>query len=418
MGEGAGVRLLAVLSVWMVTLVFAPAGSTTYPGANGKIAFVGTRDGDAEVFVMSADGSGQTQLTANLLEDREPRWSPDGTKIAWESGLGNHEIWVMNADGSGKTQITSNGADNGAASWSRDGSKLAFSSSQSGNYEIWVMNADGSGQIQLTSTSAPSQVPAWSPDGTRIAFQRYGADYDIWVMNADGTGQTQLTSTSDRDTSVSWSPDSSKLLFRRDLGYGNGWGEVFEMNPDGTGVTNLTNTPTFFEDQGSFSPDGTKIVMFSNEGGGEGDILLMNPDGTGRTNLTNAAGYDTDPDWQPAVGFAFAGFFSPVDNPPVFNRARAGGGIPVKFSLGGNKGSSIFAAGYPRSERITCDGSASLDDIEQTVTAGGSSLSYDATTDRYTYTWKTDRAWATSCRKLTLRLSDGSDHVAYFTFTK
>jgi hypothetical protein len=49
-------------------------------------------------------------------------------------------------------------------------------------------------------------------------------------------------------------------------------------------------------------------------------------------------------------------------------------------------------------------------------TAG--TLTYDAATDRYTYTWKTDKAWAMSCRKLTMRLSDNSDHVAYFNFTK
>jgi hypothetical protein len=117
-------------------------------------------------------------------------------------------------------------------------------------------------------------------------------------------------------------------------------------------------------------------------------------------------------------GFDFTGFFSPVDNPPAFNVAKAGSGIPVKFSLNGNQGLDIFEPGYPRSERIACDASASLDDIEQTVAAGGSSLSYDATSDRYTYVWKTDKAWAHTCRKLTIRLSDGSDHFAYSKFVK
>jgi len=58
-----------------------------------------------------------------------------------------------------------------------------------------------------------------------------------------------------------------------------------------------------------------------------------------------------------------------------------------------------------------------LDVVEETVTAGSSSLSYDATTDQYTYVWKTNKAWARSCRQLILRLSDGTDHIASFSFT-
>jgi YVTN family beta-propeller protein len=119
-----------------------------------------------------------------------------------------------------------------------------------------------------------------------------------------------------------------------------------------------------------------------------------------------------------SVVYDFSGFFQPVDNLPVFNVAKAGSAIPVKLSLNGNQGLSIFAAGYPKSERITCDASTSLDEIEQTTTAGSSSLSYDALTDRYVYVWKTDKAWASTCRKLTARLSDGTDHIAYFNFKK
>jgi Tol biopolymer transport system component len=119
-----------------------------------------------------------------------------------------------------------------------------------------------------------------------------------------------------------------------------------------------------------------------------------------------------------SVVFVFTGFFQPVDNPPTVNRAKAGRPIPVRFSLGGYQGLDVFAAGYPISGPLTCDSSQPLDDIEQTVTAGGSSLSYDAATDTYMYVWKTDKAWANSCRRLTVRLSDGTDHWADFRFTK
>ena len=117
-----------------------------------------------------------------------------------------------------------------------------------------------------------------------------------------------------------------------------------------------------------------------------------------------------------AVVYDFSGFFQPVDNLPTLNAVKAGSAIPVTFALGGNQGLSIFAAGYPTSQPIACDGGALVDDVEQTVTAGSSSLSYDATTGQYTYVWKTDKAWAATCRQLNVRLADGTDHRANFKF--
>ena len=114
--------------------------------------------------------------------------------------------------------------------------------------------------------------------------------------------------------------------------------------------------------------------------------------------------------------YPFTGFFAPVANLPVFNQVKVGQAIPVKFSLQGNQGLAIFAPGYPKSAQIACNSDALVSGIEPTVTAGGSSLSYNATTDQYTYVWKTDQAWAKTCRQLVLELQDGSLHRANFTF--
>jgi hypothetical protein len=114
--------------------------------------------------------------------------------------------------------------------------------------------------------------------------------------------------------------------------------------------------------------------------------------------------------------YQFSGFFQPADNLPTLNVVKAGSAIPVKFSLGGDQGLNIFAAGYPVSISINCDTGAPQDVIEVTVTAGNSSLSYSAATDTYTYVWKTDKAWAGMCRQLVVRLNDGTDHVANFKF--
>ena len=116
------------------------------------------------------------------------------------------------------------------------------------------------------------------------------------------------------------------------------------------------------------------------------------------------------------VQYSFTGFFSPVANPPVFNVVKAGGAVPVKFSLSGNKGLNIFAAGSPSSGPVACNSSDDASVLVDTITAGGSSLSYDSLNDQYVYVWKTDPSWAGTCRQLIVTLNDGSVHTAYFKF--
>ena len=109
-------------------------------------------------------------------------------------------------------------------------------------------------------------------------------------------------------------------------------------------------------------------------------------------------------------------FMSPIENLPTVNVVNAGSSIPVKFSLGGDKGLNIFAAGYPFSVSIACDFAGLTNDITETVTAGNSSLSYDAATDSYTYVWKTNKGWKNTCRQLVLKMADGGEHRANFRF--
>jgi hypothetical protein len=118
------------------------------------------------------------------------------------------------------------------------------------------------------------------------------------------------------------------------------------------------------------------------------------------------------------VSYPFGGFLSPVDGLPTLNLVSAGRGVPVKFSLGGGHGLDLFAAGYPKSQGIPCDSTAPVDGVEETVSAGDSSLSYDAASDQYTYVWKTDKAWAGTCRQLVIQLNDGTYHRANFRFSK
>ncbi len=114
--------------------------------------------------------------------------------------------------------------------------------------------------------------------------------------------------------------------------------------------------------------------------------------------------------------FPFNGFYQPVDKAPTVNRVQAGQAVPVKFSLGGNQGLDIFAAGYPRSNAVACNGRDPTDAIEQTVATGRSRLVYNAATARYTYAWKTEKAWSNTCRDLVLKFKDNRAQRARFRF--
>jgi hypothetical protein len=100
------------------------------------------------------------------------------------------------------------------------------------------------------------------------------------------------------------------------------------------------------------------------------------------------------------------------------NVAKAGSAVAIRFSLTGYQGMDILAAGAPGSQAVSCAGSAAHDAMEEAVMAGGSALRYDAASDRYQYVWKTDTAWACSCRQFVLALADGSEYSASFRFTK
>jgi hypothetical protein len=114
------------------------------------------------------------------------------------------------------------------------------------------------------------------------------------------------------------------------------------------------------------------------------------------------------------VIYDFTGFFSPVANMPVLNSVNAGRGIPVKFSLNGDQGLNIFAVNNPYSVSLNCNTNDPGVDVTETVTAGGSSLSYSG--GQYNYVWKTESSWAGTCRQLVITLNDGTVHTANFKF--
>jgi Tol biopolymer transport system component len=298
----------------------------------------------SNIWVMNPDGSGATpltQLTAVSSDSIGPAWSPNGSKIAFDSkgaldgsNASNlfTNVWVMNADGSGRTPITTLTHVSGITflppAWSPDGGHIACHSpraldgsdaaSPNNINNIWLMNPDGSNQTPLSKlTKTSSANPVWSPDGSRIAFESSrvldGADAaiatvtNLWVMNADGSGPTPVTklmATNVSSVGPVWSPDGTKIAFLStraldgsDTLDTNGIANLWVMNADGSGATPLTRLTTAFTDISSpvWAPDGSKIGFSSSRAldgsdavdtNGTSNAWVVNADGSGATPLT------------------------------------------------------------------------------------------------------------------------------------
>jgi hypothetical protein len=136
-------------------------------------------------------------------------------------------------------------------------------------------------------------------------------------------------------------------------------------------------------------------------GDGVGDRLVSSPN----TSTANA---------HYRVEYPFAAFEAPIANLPGVNPVKAGQAVPIKFSLGGDRGLGILPSA-PSSRPVACPSGPPGDPVVPAVPAGNSGLQYDAASDTYTWVWKTDPAWK-GCRTLTVALDDGTTREALFAF--
>ena len=295
-------------------------------------------EGDYEIFSINPNGTGLKQLTKNDKQDTNPAVSADGLRIVFERGeyySSNDEIYVMKADGSGQTRLTNASEDGeaGSPTFSPDGQKIAYTSrgddasNPEGDSEIYQMIAfPGSVKHNLTNNDAADGSPAYAPDGQKIAFISDRDDqtdssssyrnYDVYVMNSDGTNPSRLTTNTSEpwgsNHDPAWSPDGKKIAFTsyRLADYNNNgdqrWDyEIFTMSANGTNQVNVSGDVWVDDYNPTFSPDGKKIAFSSDTYYGVRIYTMNATDGFNRTKVTNSLNsyspyfQDEQPDWQP-----------------------------------------------------------------------------------------------------------------------
>jgi Tol biopolymer transport system component len=250
-----------------------------------RIAFVSSRGGANNLYLVPADGGAEAQLTDSADPKGPPAWDREGHLLLSTRTDGQARIYTMKPDGKGRQQVAAVSAQ--GAVLSPDGKSVVY-----GNQRLFVAAADGTHGRPITTGVAMEFGAEWSPDGKQIAFVRSGPDrkLNVWVMNADGTDQRQLTHIAPEEGQAEWprwSPDGKQIAIQVGA-YSPGksvahlWivevrtGEAHKVAPHAEPY--LDETPSWF-------PDGKRLA-FQSDRTGRMEIWVMGADGSGARQVT------------------------------------------------------------------------------------------------------------------------------------
>jgi Tol biopolymer transport system component len=195
-----------LIAMFALLALVVPAAASAASSTGAVVFSKSSKVGDEVKGGLFAVKDGRLNQLTEDPTDTEPNFSPDGRTIAFESLRdGDGEIYVVNADGSGQRRLTHNPARDFAPAWSPDGRRIAFvrdrGRGRTQRPEVYVMNADGSRQLRLVRRG---RQPLWSPDGRRLAFTRGQSGGSVYVVNVDGSEERNVTRGPARD--FAWSP--------------------------------------------------------------------------------------------------------------------------------------------------------------------------------------------------------------------
>ena len=278
--------VMIFLFAWSLFIEQASADERT-----GTIAFLSDRDrdknppfkADISVYVIDADGLNEKPWVFSNFKHGPVTWSPDGKYIAYHlQGEFTTHIYL-------ETPVLL--PEDLEHLPKRRGPKGLLVVPDAPQLEIKNVTKQFGGRKYLS--------PKWSPDGKWLALTSTDGSpdgmTDVCVMDIEGNQLKNLTQWPGIDEVGSWSPDGSKIVFFSNR---DGNGEIYVMDSNGKNQANLTNHPAL-DAAPTWSPDGTKIAFHSNREGDQDDIYAMNPDGVNVVNLTRHPWEDQAPAWSP-----------------------------------------------------------------------------------------------------------------------
>jgi len=206
--DGANARQVTQHNSISINPKFSPDGA--------RIAYLSYKDRYPFLYILDLATGKSTPLSKNVGLNASPAWSPDGKTIAMVlSKDGNTEIYLKNADGSGERRLTNNRVGDTSPTFDPTGTRIAFVSDRGGRPQIYVMNTDGASVQRVSYQGGNSYDPVWSPDGKKIAYvaEKSGEGLEIYMMDADGKNPIRMSNTRGGNESPSWSADSRHILF-------------------------------------------------------------------------------------------------------------------------------------------------------------------------------------------------------------
>lgn len=268
----------------------------------GKVAFISSRSGSDQLYLMNSDGTGLQLIEAAGTGIMDPSLSPDGSKIAYASNQnGNADIYIVNADGSGAPQrITTNTADDKQPVWSRNGDLLAWTREANETYAndtIMVKPVLGGAEQEFLTEA---RNPYFNPNGDQLAFTslNLGAE-SIYYISLTGGAPTQVLTLPDANLIIdhlSWSKNGKIAFSSYDSSQASVKGSIYKVDAVVGGIPGVLITNDWDNCGPSWAPSGNQLVFYSNRDGNYA-IYVADADGANQTRLTTGSADDGLPVW-------------------------------------------------------------------------------------------------------------------------